>query len=78
MLLGLLKALLFGVARLLLALGLEVVGQDVVAVVPAEDAERSCQEAPEGTTPGTYRTEGSGESIEPGSVHAVLLMTTTR
>src|SRR5688500_15546285 len=70
MLLGLLEALLFGRARLLFALGLEVVRGDLVAVMPAEDAERSGEQTAEGTAAGPSRTQGSGEPIETGTIHA--------
>jgi hypothetical protein len=69
MLLGLLEAFLLGLTRLLLALHLEVVSCALVAVVPAEDAKRSGEQSAQGATPGTSRTEGSGQSIEPGVVH---------
>jgi hypothetical protein len=38
---GFLQARLPGLARLLVAPGLEIVGHDLVAVLPAENAERS-------------------------------------
>jgi hypothetical protein len=67
--LAFLRHFFFGFAWLLLALGFEVVGQDVVTVVPAEDAERTGQEATEGATPGTGTTERAGQGIETRAVH---------
>jgi hypothetical protein len=69
MLLGLLETLLLGVAGLLLALGLEIVSCDLIAVTPAEQTERSGEQPTQGTATGARGREGLREAIEAGSIH---------
>jgi hypothetical protein len=74
MLLGLLQALLFGLARLLLALGFEVVGGGIVGFAAAQQPERSGKQPAQGTTPGTDTAQRSGEGIEAVGVHDWLFL----
>src|SRR5687768_11966520 len=73
MFLGLLEALLLGLAGLLFAFGLEIVSRALVAVVPAEDPKRTGEQPTQGTTPRASQREGPRETIEGGSVHRKLL-----
>src|SRR5687768_4155295 len=71
MFLGLLEALLFGLARLLLALRLQVVGIDVLA---SEHGSKATTEGErQGAPARTSRGQGAGERIEANSIHGELL-----